>query len=225
MSQQPPPQILICFAIASSIALLPPTFAAGSHSVSGYTRKDGTHVRPHTRSSKNTKNDNAEERSYRDEASSYYSQTPINKPQQDFASDKNEIYIPKSIEHRKMYVVRGKNGEIYIGNGANGKEKSEIFAAQYSKNIQRDNKGRIQRSASSKAEFKRSQPCPSTGKPTGSCPGYVVDHIIPLCAGGADDPGNMQWQELATSKAKDKQEWRQCRENAPTAPALVRRAR
>jgi hypothetical protein len=26
-----------------------------------------------------------------------------------------------------------------------------------------------------------------------ACPGYVVDHIMPLCAGGADDPANMMW--------------------------------
>lgn len=68
------------------------------------------------------------------------------------------------------------------------------------------------RSAAERMEFHRSNPCPSTGKTTGKCPGYVVDHIVPLCAGGADDPGNMQWQELAPSKAKDKQEWRHCRE-------------
>lgn len=68
------------------------------------------------------------------------------------------------------------------------------------------------RSAAERKEFQRSNPCPSTGKTTGKCPGYVVDHIVPLCAGGADSPANMQWQELAESRAKDKQEWRQCRE-------------
>lgn len=68
------------------------------------------------------------------------------------------------------------------------------------------------RSATERSEFHRNNPCPSTGRTTGKCPGYVVDHIVPLCAGGADKPSNMQWQELADSKAKDKQEWRQCRE-------------
>ena len=68
------------------------------------------------------------------------------------------------------------------------------------------------RSAAERKEFQRSTPCPSTGKTAGKCPGYVVDHIVPLCAGGEDNPGNMQWQELADSKAKDKQEWRHCRE-------------
>jgi hypothetical protein len=31
-----------------------------------------------------------------------------------------------------------------------------------------------------------------------------VDHIKPLKRGGADAPGNMQWQATAASKAKDK---------------------
>ncbi|MCW5624558.1 MAG: HNH endonuclease [Burkholderiales bacterium] len=59
--------------------------------------------------------------------------------------------------------------------------------------------------------FQRLHPCPATGKPRGACPGYVVDHIVPLCAGGADDPINMQWQERAESHAKGAQEGRQCR--------------
>ncbi len=44
-----------------------------------------------------------------------------------------------------------------------------------------------------------------TGYPNGR-PGYVVDHIIPLECGGADDPSNMQWQTVAEGKAKDKTE-------------------
>jgi hypothetical protein len=40
----------------------------------------------------------------------------------------------------------------------------------------------------------------------------VVDHIVPLCAGGADAPQNMQWQSAAEAKAKDKLERSQCAE-------------
>lgn len=68
--------------------------------------------------------------------------------------------------------------------------------------------------ARSKAQvnhFKRSHPCPATGKADGTCPGYVVDHIKPLCAGGADRPSNMQWQTIAQAKAKDRVERTQCR--------------
>ncbi len=70
---------------------------------------------------------------------------------------------------------------------------------------------KIPRSSSAKAEFKRQQPCPSTGKPRGACPGYIIDHVIPLCAGGQDEPANMQWQTVADAKEKDRDERRMCR--------------
>lgn len=72
--------------------------------------------------------------------------------------------------------------------------------------VQRDKHGRIKRSSAAKAAFKRQQPCPSTGKATGRCPGYVIDHIDPLECGGADAPPNMQWQTTADAKTKDKTE-------------------
>ncbi len=43
-------------------------------------------------------------------------------------------------------------------------------------------------------------------KELGAYRGYVIDHVIPLCAGGADDPLNMQWQTIAEAKAKDREE-------------------
>lgn len=67
------------------------------------------------------------------------------------------------------------------------------------------------RSSTAKAEFKRQQPCPATGNRRGACPGYVIDHVVPLCAGGADAPSNMQWQTVAEGKAKDREERRVCR--------------
>jgi hypothetical protein len=76
--------------------------------------------------------------------------------------------------------------------------------------VARDSHGKIKRSGAAKDAFKRSNPCPSTGKPTGGCPGYVIDHVKPLECGGPDDPSNMQWQTIAEGKAKDKME-RYCR--------------
>jgi hypothetical protein len=70
---------------------------------------------------------------------------------------------------------------------------------------------KTQRSSAAKSEFKRANPCPATGKPRGACPGYVIDHIKPLCAGGPDRPENMQWQTVADAKAKDRDERRLCR--------------
>jgi 5-methylcytosine-specific restriction endonuclease McrA len=70
----------------------------------------------------------------------------------------------------------------------------------------RDAKGRIARGAAPKRAFQEMHPCPSTGKTTGACKGYVIDHVVPLKRGGADAPGNMQWQTTAAAKAKDKVE-------------------
>ena len=59
--------------------------------------------------------------------------------------------------------------------------------------------------------FMKTHPCPATGKPRGACPGYVVDHIVPLCTGGKDRPMNMQWQTVADARAKDVLERKQCK--------------
>ena len=67
----------------------------------------------------------------------------------------------------------------------------------------RDKHGRIARSAAAVAQFKRANPCPAGGKIARRCPGYVVDHIIPLCACGADTPANMQWQDAMAGRQKD----------------------
>lgn len=60
------------------------------------------------------------------------------------------------------------------------------------------------RSSAARRAFQRAHPCPSTGKPTGACPGYVADHIVPLKRGGIDEPSNMQGQTVAEGKMKDR---------------------
>lgn len=72
--------------------------------------------------------------------------------------------------------------------------------------VQRHADGRIARDPIQRATFERSHPCPSTGRSSGACAGYVVDHITPLKRGGADRPENMQWQTTAAAKLKDKTE-------------------
>lgn len=67
------------------------------------------------------------------------------------------------------------------------------------------------RSSAARAAFQRQHPCPATGAPRGACPGWIVDHVVPLCAGGADRPGNMQWQSAADARIKDRAERAQCR--------------
>ncbi|MDP9112444.1 MAG: HNH endonuclease [Acidobacteriota bacterium] len=62
------------------------------------------------------------------------------------------------------------------------------------------------RSKEAKSQFEHEHHCPSTGKASGACPGYVVDHVQPLKRGGADAPSNMQWQTKEEAKEKDKTE-------------------
>ncbi|MCC7111517.1 MAG: YHYH domain-containing protein [Deltaproteobacteria bacterium] len=62
--------------------------------------------------------------------------------------------------------------------------------------------GAVKRSAAAKTAFRRTHPCPSTGKIAGACPGYHVDHVKPLACGGIDDPSNMQWLTAAENLRK-----------------------
>lgn len=76
--------------------------------------------------------------------------------------------------------------------------------------VDRDEHGKIARSQQMRHAFKQLEPCPANGHRKGPCPGYIIDHVIPLCAGGADRPSNMQWQTVADAKAKDREERKQC---------------
>jgi len=53
-------------------------------------------------------------------------------------------------------------------------------------------------------------PCPSTGRSSGKCPGYIIDHVKALACGGADAPSNMQWQTVRAAKEKDAWERDDC---------------
>jgi 5-methylcytosine-specific restriction endonuclease McrA len=71
--------------------------------------------------------------------------------------------------------------------------------------------GDILRRADVRAAFKRAHPCPSTGQTTGACPGWAIDHVIPLACGGCDSVSNMQWlpdaiKSAAGSAPKDRWE-------------------
>ena len=68
-----------------------------------------------------------------------------------------------------------------------------------------------ERKSSVAAAFKRTHACPATSKSEKSCPGYVVDHVRPLCAGGKDAVTNMQWQSKEEALAKDRVERNLCR--------------
>lgn len=98
----------------------------------------------------------------------------------------------------------GSGSSYRSGSGSHSKATSYKHPASYSTGgaVQRDSHGKIKRSASAKSDFRRGNPCPSTGKTTGRCPGYEVDHRSPLACGGADAPGNMQWLTTAENRHK-----------------------
>ena len=62
------------------------------------------------------------------------------------------------------------------------------------------------RSRNERTAFQRSHPCPSTGNTRGACPGYVVDHRIPLVCCGPNNTANLQWQTTKDAKTKDRTE-------------------
>jgi hypothetical protein len=71
--------------------------------------------------------------------------------------------------------------------------------------VARDSNGRIARSMTERRRFQRANPCPATGKTRGACPGYAVDHVMPLKRRGPDTPANMQW--LKVEAWNDKTRW------------------
>lgn len=86
------------------------------------------------------------------------------------------------------------------GSSTSKKSSGSTTSAKGCKTCPRDEHGKIKRNEAAKKAFMK-----QTGYPNGR-PGYVVDHIIPLECGGADDPSNMQWQTVAEGKAKDETE-------------------
>lgn len=62
-----------------------------------------------------------------------------------------------------------------------------------------------------RASFMANNPCPINQAKRGPCPGYHVDHITPLCAGGADHPNNMQWLTIKAHQDKTRDDIRRCR--------------
>jgi len=62
--------------------------------------------------------------------------------------------------------------------------------------------------------FRATQVCPSTGLARGACPGWHVDHVQPLCAGGPDRRENMQWITREDHRFKTFVDVRECRKSA-----------
>ncbi len=90
--------------------------------------------------------------------------------------------------------------------GRKSRATARRHSANYCASCARDSKGRIKRSRTARADFKRTHPCPATGLTSRGCKGYVIDHRQALKRAGVDDPSNMQWQTKAEARAKDRVE-------------------
>lgn len=62
--------------------------------------------------------------------------------------------------------------------------------------VSRNSNGKLLRNPIVVVKFKSLYACPSTGKNSGACAGWAVDHVIPLACGGVDAVYNMQWLPL-----------------------------
>ncbi len=123
-------------------------------------------------------------------------------------SSSHSYHSHSSVSHRTHSSTgrTHRSGSAYSGHRSYGTRSPRTSAY----GVQRDGHGRIKRSAAAKNDFKRQHQCPSTGRSSGACPGYVIDHVRALECGGPDTSSNMQWQTVADGKAKDKTE-RNCR--------------
>lgn len=64
----------------------------------------------------------------------------------------------------------------------------------------RDADGSISRRADVLRAFRDLYPCPSTDQKRGACPGWNIDHVIPLAVGGCDAVSNLQWLPTAIKR-------------------------
>lgn len=70
----------------------------------------------------------------------------------------------------------------------------------YADKVKRDSDGSISRRADVLRAFRSIHPCPSTGRRSGACPGWNIDHVIPLANFGCDAVSNLQWLPVETKR-------------------------
>jgi hypothetical protein len=188
---------LICFGSADFARARLKHEHHGIVHVHGYYRKNGTYVHGYNRSSPShhattkPKKDSVDHRTAKsaEPTSKFYEARPgvFSAPPK---TEHNSNERAARADHKPHYWARFWSWS------------SGLFAHKHK--VKRNPNGRIERSTAAKDEFRRLDPCPSTKQARGPCPGYVIDHRIPLDCGGADAPSNMQWQTDEAAKTKDK---------------------
>lgn len=69
----------------------------------------------------------------------------------------------------------------------------DLVEHRYAAKVERNANGTIHRSSAVISAFRKVHPCPSSGQVTGACPGWQINHVIPLACGGRDAVDNMGW--------------------------------
>ncbi|MEY2688980.1 MAG: hypothetical protein RL375_3178 [Pseudomonadota bacterium] len=69
---------------------------------------------------------------------------------------------------------------------------------------ERHTSGVIKRNRQVLSAFRKLHPCPATGASEGACPGWEINHTIPLACGGCDSVTNLDWMPV---QAKTCKEW------------------
>ena len=115
-----------------------------------------------------------------------------------------------SVDARTIYQCKAPDGGMTMQDQpcAASAAQSEVDVTDTYKSTSRIS---AKRSSKAKAAFQRSNPCPVNGAIRGRCPNHDIDHIEPLCAGGPDVPGNMQWITLEAHREKTQRDLHRCR--------------
>jgi hypothetical protein len=123
-----------------------------------------------------------------------------------------------AVDARSIYQCKAPDGGMTMQDRpcAASSAQSEVDVIDTYKSTSRIS---AKRSSKAKAAFQRSNPCPVNGATRGRCPNHDIDHIEPLCAGGPDVPGNMQWITLEAHREKTQLDLHRCRTAAAARKA------
>jgi len=93
---------------------------------------------------------------------------------------------------------------LVIWSTARAQALDPLVDHRYAGVVVRDANGDIKRSTKVLNAFKKIWACPSTGLHSGPCPGWAINHTIPLSCGGLDVVWNLDWMpDEAKSCAAD----------------------
>lgn len=86
-------------------------------------------------------------------------------------------------------------------------QSSALLETRYCGAPKRDANGSILRRADVIAAYKKTHPCPVTGLlGPGACPGWALNHNLPLSCGGCDSVSNLSYMRADAKKIVDSYE-------------------